>query len=140
MTADNISSGIEPVFAFEYDRTLITPDGPQIHKMVDYGLARFGVRGRTAAECTVDEHLAVLCSAQKYVDSAVSKTCNVGHSVTWDQFSELYFTAWRNGAKSCSTFRIDGKRGGILKVTDKPADDGQACVLDPETGVKSCDQ
>jgi ribonucleoside-diphosphate reductase alpha chain len=138
MTADNISSGIEPVFAHEYERTLITPDGPQVYQMQDYGLARFGVRGVTAMECSVDAHLDVLCTAQKYVDSAVSKTCNVGPEVTWEEFQQLYFKAWRNGAKSCSTFRPSGERAGILKAKEKPAD-GQACRIDPQTGAKTCD-
>jgi ribonucleoside-diphosphate reductase alpha chain len=137
MTADNISSGIEPVFAHEYERTLITPDGPQVYQMQDYGLARFGVRGVTAAECSVDDHLGVLCAAQKYVDSAVSKTCNVGVDVTWEEFQELYFKAWRDGAKSCSTFRPSGERAGILKAKETPED--KACRIDPETGARSCD-
>lgn len=137
MAADNISSGIEPVFAHEYERTLITPDGPQVYQMQDYGLARFGVRGVSAGECSVDNHLDVLCAAQEYVDSAVSKTCNVGADVSWDDFQEIYFKAWRNGAKSCSTFRPDGERAGILKAKEQP--DGQACTVDPQTGVKSCD-
>lgn len=136
MTADNISSGIEPVFAHEYDRTVIMPDGPQTYRMHDYGLARFGVRGRTAAECSVQEHLAVLCAASALVDSAVSKTCNVGPEVTWDEFQGVYADAWRNGAKSCSTFRLNGKRGGVLKATEP---NSAACHIDPVTGAKSCD-
>jgi ribonucleoside-diphosphate reductase alpha chain len=136
ITADNISSGIEPVFSYEYDRTLITPDGPRIYKMQDYGLARFGVRGRTALECTVDEHVEVLCDASALVDSAVSKTCNVGPDVTWDAFKQVYFAAWKNGAKGCATHRAEGKRTGVLSVAPK---ENQACRIDAETGIRTCD-
>lgn len=137
ITADNISSGIEPVFSYEYDRTMITPEGPRTYKMQDYGLARFGVHGRTALQCSVEEHVDVLCDASNLVDSAVSKTCNVGPDVTWEEFKEVYFRAWRGGAKGCATHRADGKRMGVL--TAKPATDGEACRIDPETGVKTCD-
>jgi ribonucleoside-diphosphate reductase alpha chain len=145
ITADNISSGIEPVFAHQYDRTLITPDGPKVYQMQDYGLARFGVRGRTALECTVNDHLAVLCAASQMVDSAVSKTCNVGPDVTWDDFKNVYAVAWREGAKSCSTFRADGKRSGVLKAKEDNKQEpiatlnGGACRVDLATGHRTCD-
>jgi ribonucleoside-diphosphate reductase alpha chain len=136
ITADNISSGIEPVFSHEYDRTMILPEGPKSYRMVDYGLARFGVRGKTANQCSVSDHVGVLCLASQLVDSAVSKTCNVGGDVSWDEFKNVYFSAWRGGAKGCATFRADGMRTGIL--TEKPAENA-ACTFDPVTGTKTCD-
>lgn len=136
ITADNVSSGIEPVFSHEYERVLITPHGPTSYTMQDYGLARFGVRGRTALQCSVSDHLDVLCAASKLVDSAVSKTCNIGADVSWEDFHQVYFRAWRGGAKGCATHRDEGKRAGILTVTEPQA---AACVIDPVSGVKSCD-
>lgn len=121
LTADNISSGIEPVFEFEYDRAMYMPDGTlQTFHMQDYGLARFGVRGRTTEECTVDDHLRILAIAQKHCDSACSKTINVGSNVTFSQFQDVYLQAWKMGAKGCTTFRKDGKRLGILVAKPKP--------------------
>lgn len=141
MTADNISSGIEPVYLHEYDRILIEPDGPKTYRMQDYGLRRFGVRGRSALECSVADHLAVLEIASRHVDSGVSKTINVGPDVSFHDFKSVYFDVWRRGIKMCSTFRPGGKRFGIF--ANAPAHDsevlGQACTIDPETGLKSCD-
>jgi len=136
VTADNISSGIEPVFAHEYSRTTIMPEGPRTFQMQDYGLARFGVRGRTAHECTVEDHVSVLNLATRYVDSAVSKTVNVGGEVSWEAFKAVYMQAWKGGAKGCATYRADGMRSGVL-VAAEP--EGAACRIDAETGVKSCD-
>jgi ribonucleoside-diphosphate reductase alpha chain len=138
-TADNISSGIEPPYALKVDRTVQMPDGPIIMRVEDYALREWGVKGKTANECTVDEHLGVLIEASKWMDSAVSKTLNVGNDVTWEEFKDIYMKAWKGGCKGCTTFRAAGKRFSIMEeVEDEPADGG-ACYYDPESGKKSCE-
>lgn len=140
LCADNVSSGIEPVFSYEFDRTIQTFDGPATEKVTDYGFRQFNVRGKRSQDVTIDEHLAVLTEAQKYTDSAVSKTCNVPGDVSWDDFKGVYVKAWENGAKGCTTFRMDGKRGGILTTTDDDeAEEGSACYVNPETGRRECE-
>lgn len=142
LCADNVSSGIEPVFAYSYDRTLIKEHGPETETVDDYGVRVFGVKGKRTSDVTVKEHLDVLLSATKHVDSAVSKTCNVGPEVTWDEFKDLYRLAYEGGAKGCTTFRADGKRMGILVAKDSPETeevDGEACYYDPATGKKTCE-
>ena len=142
LCADNVSSGIEPVFAHEVERLVMMSDGARTERFKDYGLAHFGVRGRTSAEVTVDEHLAVLTRAQRYVDSAVSKTCNVPPSTPWEDFKALYVKAWKAGAKGCTTFQTGGMRSGIMedaapvKEEEEPA---PACRIDAETGRRECE-
>jgi len=140
LTADNVSSGIEPVFSYGYNRTIITETGqPVIEKVVDYGVAELGVKGRCADDVPVKDHLAVLLAVQPYVDSAVSKTCNVGDDVMWKDFKQIYMDAWLGGAKGCTTFRASGKRYGVLnKGTAEEDSEGTACYIDPETGNKEC--
>lgn len=138
-TADNISSGIEPVFSHEYERTVQMEDGPVKMIVQDYGLREFGVKGKTANECTVDEHLDVLIAANTWTDSAVSKTLNVGENVTWDEFQGIYMRAWKEGCKGCTTFRAAGKRYGILNEVEKPKEEPTACYYDIETGKKECE-
>lgn len=138
LTADNISSGIEPVFAHEYDRVVQYPDGAKVEHVVDYGLATWGIRGRTADQCSVEDHLMTLLVAQRFVDSAVSKTCNVGDDVEWDDFKDVYMAAWKGGAKGCTTFRAAGRREGILRKSDEDPSSGGACMIDPLTGERSC--
>lgn len=140
LTADNVSSGIEPVFSYGYDRTIQTPDGPKVERVDDFGVRVFGVRGKTADQCGVDDHLGVLLVAQEWTDSAVSKTCNVGDHVSFDDFKDIYMRAWMGGAKGCTTFRAAGKRMGILNAAPKSEEnEGSACYFDPETGRKSCE-
>jgi ribonucleoside-diphosphate reductase alpha chain len=139
LAADNISSGIEPVFAYEQNRTIVNDDGITSRQvqLEDYGVKRFGVKGRTADELSVEEHVDVLCAAQQYVDSAISKTCNVGDTVNFERFKEVYLRAYRGGAKGCTTFRPSGKRFGILKKAES-VEEPLACTYDTETGAKSC--
>ena len=154
LSADNVSSGIEPVFSHFYDRTIQTFDGPRVERVEDYGYRDFGVKGKTADELSVFDHVAVLNLASHYVDSACSKTCNVGADVTWEEFKAVYMAAYDGGSSGCTTFRAAGKRYGILnaatseEVADAPqeeADDfvdekeGGACYFDPATGLRSCE-
>lgn len=134
-TADNVSSGVEPPFALEYDRKVRGPDGDVTYTCVDYGYRVFGVKGKTTADVTVDEHLEVLLTAARHVDSAVSKTCNIPGTVKWDEFKSVYTRAYEGGAKGCTTFRLDGKRTGILKarVTEETS-----CTINPD-GTRSCE-
>jgi ribonucleoside-diphosphate reductase alpha chain len=151
LTANNISSGLEPVFSLSYTRTIQTSDGPMYEKVEDYAFREWGVECITADQISVQDHVNMLTAAQKWVDSACSKTCNVGADVTWDEFKNVYMQAWQGGAKGCTTFRASGKRGGILNSSasedvieskeeaDETVVDGGACYIDPETGMRSCD-
>lgn len=137
LTADNVSSGIEPVFSHKYDRRILDGDRATIEEVTDYGYREFGVMGVTADELSPEEHVDVLVSAQHFVDSACSKTCNVGSDVSWDRFKNLYMRAYDGGAKGCTTFRAAGKIYGILTKKDDDKEGG-ACYIDPTTGQKEC--
>lgn len=132
--ADNVSSGLEPVFAYETKRPVNTPTGVMISTLADYGVSQLGVRGKLASDVTAMEHVAVLCAAQRHVDSAVSKTCNVPGDMPWESFKGLYMTAWQGGAKGCTTFNAAGKRMGLLSVGEQ----GEVCQVDPVTGIRDC--
>ena len=150
LVADNVSGGIEPVFSSYYDRTIQTEAGPKTERVEDYAYSR-GVSGRGANDITVQDHLAVLLLAQHYVDSACSKTCNVGDDVSYDEFKQVYVDAWKGGAKGCTTFRLSGKRFGILQTVEEQEETSspmetvaeevgaaQACFIDPNTGQREC--
>jgi len=140
LSADNVSSGIEPVFSHSYTRTIIGFDGAKTEKVEDYGLKVFGVKGVTADELDVMDHVNVLNLASYYVDSACSKTCNVGEKVSWDTFKQVYMSAYDGGASGCTTFRAAGKRFGILNASkDEEVVEGTACFIDPDTGKRTCE-
>jgi ribonucleoside-diphosphate reductase alpha chain len=154
LVADNVSGGIEPVFSHYYERTIQTFDGPKVERVEDYAYAH-GIESKTANDISVQDHLAVLLLAQHYVDSACSKTCNVGDDVSYEDFKKVYVDAWKGGAKGCTTFRLSGKRFGILNTIEETVEketkissetqemveeEGtvEACFIDPLTGQKEC--
>jgi len=119
---DNISSGIEPVFAVHGRRLVNMPSGATTFDTEDYGYRVLGVVPRTASDVSADEHVGVLAAAQKHVDSAVSKTCNVSSDMAWREFQNIYFHAFEAGCKSCATFQDGGKRGSLLERAEEVAD------------------
>lgn len=137
MCADNISSGLEPVFSHTMDRNINTPNGPMKVELQDYGVGFLGVHGKLADEVTADEHIAVLTTTQKFIDSSVSKTINMDSNVMqWTDFEAIYRKVWEGGGKGCSTFNKSGKRVALLVA--KPAvAEGEICTVD-ETGQRSC--
>jgi ribonucleoside-diphosphate reductase alpha chain len=158
MAADNVSSSIEPVYRFRQERTVLMDAGRQTVDLYDYGFANLQVRGKRTSmgEVSADEHVAVLTTAQKHVDSAVSKTVNCDGSMEWEDFKDIYLKAYQGGAKGCTTYNKDGKRGGLFKETFEPADlpfpkvvrletagpsddMGLSCEFDPATGRRSCE-
>jgi ribonucleoside-diphosphate reductase alpha chain len=140
-TADNVSSGIEPVIAYEQKRRVIAPEGDRIVTVQDYGVAHLGTKGRTVkdGEITAAEHIGVLCTAQMHIDSACSKTVNVPHEFGFDEFKDLYLMAYNGGAKGCTTYRPNEKYDEPIKAATTTAtqEEGGACGWDPETGVRT---
>ncbi len=132
LCADNVSSGIEPVFKHKVTRMVNRTDGPVQVELVDYAYREFGVEGRTYDQVSPEDHLEVLKIAGKFVDSAVSKTCNVPSDMPWEDFKHLYVEAWKGGCKGLTTFQPNGKRAGIMEESN------ESCTIDPETGVKEC--
>ena len=153
LSADNVSSGIEPPYNLFYDRKIQEFDGERTERVEDYGYRVFKVSGKTANELSVFDHVKVLNVASKFVDSACSKTCNVGDDVTWEDFKKIYMDAYDGGASGCTTFRASGKRMGILTASSSEeiveeddiektqdfVDEGGACYFDPATGLRKCE-
>ncbi|MDR3526544.1 MAG: adenosylcobalamin-dependent ribonucleoside-diphosphate reductase [Rhizomicrobium sp.] len=129
--AGNVSSGIEPVFAYAYQRRVLLPDGTTKQETVrDFAVEAFQAHfGETAelpeyfvsAQTLAPEaHLAVQAMAQKYIDSSISKTINLPESISFEDFEHIYFEAYAMGCKGCTTYRPNGVTGSVLTVTPAP--------------------
>ena len=125
--AGNVSSGIEPVFAYAYTRKILRPDGSRIEEAVeDFAYTKFRVTFGAdtalpdcfvdAQELSPDDHLAVQAAAQKYIDSSISKTINVPADISFDAFKDVYRHAYESGCKGCTTYRPSAARGSVLDV------------------------
>ncbi len=130
--ARNVSSGIEPIFAFEFTRKVLQPDGSKTEERVtDYAVgvyeSRFGKNEPkpdtfvTVADLTPEDHVRMQAAAQRWVDSSISKTVNLPEDISFDDFKAVYELAYDMGCKGCTTYRPNEVTGSVL-VLDKPVE------------------
>lgn len=140
LLADNVSSGIEPVFAFSHVRHVLQPDGSKREESVDDHAFRVWreLRGNEAppSDVFVDaqtlspaDHLAMQAAAQDYVDSSISKTINLPRDISFEAFKNVYEEAYAQGCKGCTTYRPNEVTGAVLEV--KPAVEAAPPALMP---------
>ncbi len=133
--ADNVSSGLEPVFSFTYNRHVLMPDGTRKEEEVaDYAYRMYRRMFGEAAKLPpafVDsqglsprDHVVMQAAVQKYVDSSISKTINVPESISFEDFKDIYLQAFDLGCKGCTTYRPNEITGAVLEVKkDKTSKD-----------------
>ena len=126
--AGNVSSGIEPVFAYGYTRKVLQKDGTKTEEeVVDYAVQmwreRFGdkelpdyfVNAQTLAPL---DHVRMQAAAQKWVDSSISKTINCPEDISFEAFKDVYAQAYASGCKGCTTFRPNAVTGSVLSISE----------------------
>jgi ribonucleoside-diphosphate reductase alpha chain len=136
--AGNVSSGIEPVFAYAYNRKVLQKDGTRTEEeVVDYAVQmwreKFGdrdlpeyfVNAQTLAPL---EHVKMQAAAQKWVDSSISKTINCPEDITFEAFKDVYMEAYETGCKGCTTYRPNEVTGSVLSVSEEKASDAPEVV------------
>jgi ribonucleoside-diphosphate reductase alpha chain len=127
LLADNISSGLEPVFSFTYMRTVLMPDGTRRQEEVsDYAYRLYKqLKGENIplTEAFVDaqglapaDHVRVQAAVQKYIDSSISKTINVPEDIDFESFKDIYLMAYEQGCKGCTTYRPNDITGSVLTI------------------------
>ncbi|MCU0855931.1 MAG: adenosylcobalamin-dependent ribonucleoside-diphosphate reductase [Rhodobacteraceae bacterium] len=127
--AGNVSSGIEPVFAYAYTRKVLQKDGSRTEEeVVDYAVQlwreKFGdrplpdhfVNAQTLAPL---DHVRMQAAAQRWVDSSISKTINCPEDISFEAFKDVYLEAWDTGCKGCTTYRPNDVTGSVLTVSEK---------------------
>ena len=139
--AGNVSSGIEPVFAYAYTRKVLQKDGSRTEEeVVDHAVRlwreKFGdapLPGHFVDAQTLPplDHVRMQAAAQKWVDSSISKTINCPADISFDDFKEVYMAAWDQGCKGCTTYRPNEVTGSVLTVSEAAAAPPAA---QPQTG------
>jgi len=133
LLADNISSGLEPVFSFTHTRQVLQPDGSRhTEEASDHAYRQFRrLKGEAAPlpAAFVDAqglepaaHVVMQATVQKYVDSSVSKTINVPEDISFDAFKDVYLQAYDLGCKGCTTYRPNVVTGAVLEAASASAE------------------
>jgi ribonucleoside-diphosphate reductase alpha chain len=117
-----VSSGIEPIFAFEYERHVLGTVLKEVHPL-------FAERRRagepidpqvfvTARDIPPEWHVRMQAAFQKYVDNAVSKTINFPAEATVEEVKAAFLLADELGCKGLTVYRDKSRRSQVLNVCD----------------------
>jgi ribonucleoside-diphosphate reductase alpha chain len=137
LLAGNVSSGIEPVFAYAYTRKVRQPDGATREEAVeDYALAVWkALHGDapppsdvfvSAQTLTPDDHLRMQAAAQALIDASISKTVNCPEDIAFEDFADIYREAYRAGCKGLTTYRPNAVTGSVLSAPPPAAEEAPA--------------
>jgi len=156
---DNVSSGIEPTFAWNAKREVLLADGTrQEFDVYDKGWLdychhtdldpRHATKGGprpddsfmvTTEQLSLDDHLLTQAAVQRWVDSSISKTINLPREISFEDFRGVYTKAYELGLKGVTTYRPSPVRGAVLRSAEpqSPTPETQAAPfpkrLRPET-------
>jgi ribonucleoside-diphosphate reductase alpha chain len=142
--ADNVSSGLEPVFSFKYTRHVLMSDGTRREEDVsDYAFRlhrrMFGEAAPLpdafvdSQQLSPNDHLVMQAAVQKYIDSSISKTINVPEAISFDEFKGIYIQAYDLGCKGCTTYRPNDITGSVLEIKKED----KKIELEPELHLES---
>jgi ribonucleoside-diphosphate reductase alpha chain len=126
LLANNVSSGIEPVFGFEATRCVRGADGQAVsfsvqdnawrHYQASHGPgAKRPAHFVQAADVSPEDQLNVMAAAQSCVDNAISKTLRFAQSSSVDELGTVLLRAWELGLKGYAAYR-EGSTGGATVV------------------------
>ena len=139
--ANNASNGIEPSFAHHYSRNVIREGRKTKEKVEVYSYELLAYRALinadalpfsddpksklpeyfvSADDISPKEHVDIQAAAQLWVDSSISKTANVPTDYPYEDFKDIYFYAYKQGLKGCTTFRFNPAafQGVLVKESD----------------------
>jgi ribonucleoside-diphosphate reductase alpha chain len=117
-----VSSGIEPVFAFEYERHVLGTVMKEVHplyrKKRQSGEAVDPQVFVTARDIAPQWHVRMQAAFQKYVDNAVSKTINFCAEASRKDVRESFLLAHDLGCKGLTVYRDKSRRSQVLNICD----------------------
>ncbi|MFZ5845488.1 MAG: ribonucleoside-diphosphate reductase, adenosylcobalamin-dependent, partial [Patescibacteria group bacterium] len=132
------SSGIEPVYEFEFIRRDRLGEHVLRHPLYDAWWEEFkkthGCEPTreerppyfvSANDLTPEDHVLVQATIQKYVDASISKTVNAPNAHTVEDVKRLYTKAYELGCKGI-TYMREGSREGVLVRKEAPKEEKPA--------------
>ena len=140
-SANNASNGIEPSFAHHYSRNVIREGKKSKEKVEVFSFELLAYRALinagamplsedpatklpdyfvAADDIGPKQHVDIQAASQKWIDSSISKTANVPTDYPYEDFKDIYFYAYKQGLKGCTTFRFNPAafQGVLVKDAD----------------------
>ncbi len=154
----NASSGVEPLFAVSYIRTVMDKNvmvevNPMFEKIAkergfysDELMQKIAEHGTvhdipevptdvrnifvTAHDITPENHIQMQAAYQQFTDNAVSKTVNFPNNATIDDVEKVYMMAYETGCKGVTIYR-DGSRDEQVLTTAGKKEEPVVAVATP---------
>ena len=130
-TMFQISTGVEPNFAFSFNRRTVSLNAKETIYKVDADIVRqykehHCITGEhtlpdefvTSAQINPIDRIKVQAALQKWIDASISSTINLPESTTVEEVENIYYEAWKHGLKGVTIWRDNCNRQAILS-TDK---------------------
>ena len=149
--ADNASNGIEPPFSWTYSRKKRMQDGTlKEYSVEDYAWRLYKHMGGdvtklpdyfvTALEISAQAHKDMVAAVAPYIDTSISKTVNVPADYPYEEFQDLYMSAWKSGLKGLATYRPNSVLGSVLSVEPAKAETATVDVKSPQDFVSDANR
>lgn len=134
------SSGIEPIFSEVVVRNDKTGTYVFENNLAEKPYFRCAVSANGAQEVTWEEHIHILSTAQKHIDSGVSKTINFPTMTHRDTIGKAFFMAWELGCKGLAIYRNGSRKQEVLTPRNVKKDlcpncDAGLIIID---SIKTC--
>lgn len=155
----NCSSGIEPIFARSFRRTIRTGIGDETRteEVSDYAwklwiekYAEKTLRDDPESQAIppffvttteIDPYRSIDMQAvfQRYIDHSISKTLNLPPNTSFEEYKNLFMYGYEKGLKGFTTFNPDGSMKGILEYNGKKESAIQRRVAPPRPKDLPCE-
>lgn len=126
-TMFQISTGVEPNFAFSFNRRTVSLNAEETIYKVDADIVRqykehYSIVGEcllpiefvTSAQINPIDRIKVQSALQRWIDASISSTINLPESTTIEEVFNIYLEAWKHGLKGVTIWRDNCNRQGIL--------------------------
>ncbi len=149
--ADNASNGIEPPFSWTYSRKKRMQDGTlKEYSVEDYAWRLYKHQGGdvtklpdyfvTALEISAQAHKDMVAAVAPHIDTSISKTVNVPADYPYEDFQDLYMSAWKSGLKGLATYRPNSVLGSVLSVEPTKAEAAAIGAKSPQDFVSDANR
>ena len=129
-----VSTGVEPNFAFSFTRRTVSLNAEETSYTVDADIvkqykAKWGdadiLPGFFVASHDIAwrDRIAVQEVLQRWIDASISSTINLPESTTIEEVAEIYIEAWKHNLKGVTIWRDNCQRQGILSAPKKEVEE-----------------
>lgn len=119
-----VSTGVEPNYAFSYNRRTVSLNKEETVYKVDTKIVADYKKATgndtlpdyfvSSEQIPYEQRIEVQATLQRFIDASISSTVNLPNSITIEDVANLYLLAWKKGLKGITIWRDGCQRQAIL--------------------------